>query len=139
MIKGENIMTQTNINTMDLIIDKMAEFKSLSRALRHVYKKRKVAIPFDDNTFDVEVLKLDIHSRASNALMRSGLKTLNDVIEYAEDNHLGKVKNLGKVSAIEVMETMLDIAWSKMNEDEKVAFLIDIVERNEKNIRPEVM
>lgn len=132
-------MTQTNINTMDLIIDKMAEFKSLSRALRHVYKKRNVAIPFNDKTFDIEVLKLDVHSRASNALMRSGLKTLNDVIDYAEDHNLGKVKNLGKVSAIEVMETMLDIAWSKMNEDERVAFLIDIVERNEDNLRPEVM
>ena len=132
-------MTQTNINTMDLIIDKMAEFKSLSRALRHVYKKRSVAIPFNDKTFDIEVLKLDVHSRASNALVRSGLKTLNDVIEYAEDNNLGKVKNLGRVSAIEVMETMLDIAWSKLNEDEQVAFLIDVVKRNEENLRPEVM
>ena len=132
-------MTQRTIDTMDIIIDKIAECKTLSGALSHVYKKRDVAIPFNDSMFNIEIPNLKINKKAINALMRAGLRTVNDVIKYAEDSSLKSIKNFGETSGIELLETILDLAWDKMTEEEKVMFLIDVVERNEENLRIEIM
>ena len=132
-------MTQRNIDAMDCIVDKIGEFKSISRALKCVYSKRDVEIPFNDKMFDVELSTLKMSKKAINALMRAGLKTINDVIKYTEDRSLKKIKNFGETSGVELLETILDLAWIKMTEEEKVAFLIDVVQRNEEHLRPEVM
>ena len=124
-------MTQKNIDIMNCIVDELAAGKKLSEALKNVYTKRCVAMPFGSKTFDVSVLELGFSKRTSNALLRSKLNTLNDVIEYIQEHKITDIKNLGINSATELLETMLDYYWAHSNVNEKTNFLIDIIERNE--------
>ena len=128
-------MTQKNIEIMDKIVDEMAQGRSLSRALRKVYVKRNVAIPFCDEMFNINISSLNVPTRGYNALMRKHLTTVNDVIEYGQKYPLADIQQFGKASGVRLFEEILDYAWSKMSQDERVEFLIDVVERNEGNVR----
>lgn len=128
-------MTNTNIEIMDRIVDSLVAGKKLSEALSEVYSKRNVAIPFTGEMFDVSILDLHMTARTSNALMRAKLHTLNDVVVYNQVKNIMRVRNFARSGCVELMETILDYCWDKMNNDEKVEFLIDVVERNSNNIR----
>lgn len=128
-------MTDRNIEIMDRIVEEMASGSTLSKALSEVYVKRNVAIPYHEGMFNESLLDLNMPARITNSLMRSRLKSIDEVIKYAEENGLNGIRNFGKTSCMELMEYILDAAWEKMSKDERVVFLIDIVERNENNIR----
>lgn len=132
-------MTQKNIETMDIIVNKITEGKKLSRALREVYVKRNVAIPFNDSMFNVELLALDVSMRAYNGFMRAGLRTVKDIVDYSQKNSLIRISGLGRTSIIEVMEIILNLAWDKMSANARTEFLIDVVMRNENNLREEII
>lgn len=128
-------MTQRNIDVMDIIVSKMAEGAKLSKALKLVYNKRNVVIPYDENNFDVSIMELKMSNRTTNALMRARLRTIGEVVEFCNDYKITRVTNLGKQSGVEVMEAILNYCWNHMSEDERAAFLIDTVERNQDYIR----
>lgn len=132
-------MTQRNIEIMDIIVDKMAAGKTLATALKDVYKKRNVAIPFDDEDLNVSIQKLGMSKRTVYALMRGKMSTLADVVKYCEKQKITTVHLLGQSAGVETFETILNYLWSKMDDKRKVSFLIDIVERNTGNIREELM
>lgn len=128
-------MTQRNIDVMDIIVNKMVEGEKLSKALEYVYTKRKVAIPFNDEDFDVGLDTLKMTMRTTNALRSVGAYTINDVIEVHQRISLKNIRNLGRKSGIELLETILDYCWDRMDNNERTLFLIDTVERNSDNIR----
>jgi DNA-directed RNA polymerase alpha subunit len=128
-------MTQRNIDVMDIIVNKMVEGEKLSKALEYVYTKRKVAIPFNDEDFDVGLDTLKMTMRTTNALRAVGAYTINDVIEVHQRISLKNIRNLGRKSGIELLETILDYCWDRMDNNERTLFLIDTVERNSDNIR----
>lgn len=132
-------MTQKNIDIMDKIADELVNGKNISEALKVVYRKRNVGIPFSDKTFDIPVESVGISVKAINALMRKGLRTVNDVITFASNDSLKNIPNLGQSSAKALLEAILNIAWDKMSADERVEFLMDTVERNEENVHIELM
>lgn len=120
------------MKTIDRILNELKEGKTISQALSAVYEKRIVHIPFNDAELDVEIYKLKMPSRITNALMRTRLKTIGDVVEYADNNRDGlrDIPNLGKTSIVELMEKMLDYYWDHMSVRERAVFLFDVVERN---------
>ena len=127
-------MTQKNIEIMDRIVDEMVAGKNFSRALKTVYKKRKISIPFSEQTFDNKVEVLGLSKRSYNVLMRSKLYTINDVIRYRSTNSFMDLRFCGVNSAIEIIESIVDYAWQHLTKEEKVQFLIETVEANEGNI-----
>lgn len=132
-------MTEKNIEIMDIIVDKMAAGKTLSEALKDVYTKRRVEIPFTDKDLDIAVDKLGMSKRTTFALMRGKMLTLTDVVKYCEKQKITTVNLLGTNAGIETFETMLNYLWSKMSKSARVEFLMDVVEINEDNIREELM
>ena len=128
-------MTTRNIDTMDTIVSMLAEGKKLSKALKLVYTKRNVAIPFTEEMLDVRVTDLGMATRTSNALMRAHLRTVDDVVEFCKTEKVSKIKMLGTSSCIELLETILDHCWSKMDNERRTNFLIDTVERNARYLR----
>ena len=132
-------MTQRNIEIMDIIVDKMVAGKTLSDALKDVYKKRNVVIPFEDDNLNINVDKLGMSKRTVYALMRGKMFTLADVVKYCEKQKITTVNLLGATAGIETFETMLNYLWNKMDNQRKTEFLIDIVERNEMNLRAKIM
>ena len=128
-------MTQNNIDTMNIIVDLMKHGTSISTALKRVYSKRNFAIPYNDEMLNVDVRKIGMTARTTNALMREHLYTINDIVKYCQDDKITTIKNLGRSSGVEIFEKILDYCWGHMNNDERTNFLIDTVERNETFIR----
>lgn len=131
-------MTQRNIDVMDIIVSKMAEGAKLSKALNLVYKKRKVVIPYNEEHLNESVMNLGMSGRATNALLRTKLRTVGDVVEFCNNQKITNITNLGHNSGIEVFESILDYCWEHMSQKERVSFLIDTVERNSDNIREDI-
>lgn len=128
-------MTQRNINTMDTIVDMLTEGKKLSEALKLVYTKRNVAIPYTEEMLDVRVTDLKMSMRTTNALMRAHLKTIKDVVKFCKTEKITSLKTFGVSCGIELFETILDRCWSKMDNERRTDFLIDTVERNARYLR----
>lgn len=132
-------MTQKNIDIMDIIVDRIAEGKKLSEALKTVYVKRSVQIPNFDSMLDKDVRELKMSMRTTNALMRAKLDTIGKVAEFCNCQKITDAKSVGVSMGTELFETILDWCWRHMTTREKTAFLIDTVERNSENIRAELM
>ena len=131
-------MTERNVEIMDIIVSKMAEGMKISEALKSVYIRRNVFIPYSDRDFDVSVMSLGMSTRTSNALMRAKLKTIGDVVGFCNKHRITEILNLGRNSGIELFETILNHSWAHMNDDERLLFLVDTVERNQNYIREEI-
>ena len=131
-------MTQRNIEIMNIIVDKMVRGKTLSEALKDVYTKRSVSIPYDDDMLTVSVRNLHMSSRTTNALMRSHLVTLGEVVNLCNQQKITDVKAMGVSGGTELFESILNYLWGEMTEDEQLNFLIDIVAKNSKHIRKEI-
>ena len=132
-------MTQRNIDVMDIIVSKMKEGTKLSKALKLVYNKRNVVIPYKESDFKTNIIDLKMTSRSTNSLLRAGIKTIEDVVKFCNRQKITKVRNFGVSSGIGVFETILDYCWDHMNNDERTKFLIDTVERNSEYIREEII
>lgn len=126
-----NVKEQKNIDTMNYIADELMNGKKISEVLKLTYSKRNVQIPFDDELFNTPLLDLKLSNRIINALMRNRLKSISEVIEFKKTNSFANIQGLGKQSATELLETILDLAWDRMDEDKRFEFLTDVVERNE--------
>ena len=74
-------MTQVNIYAMDAIVNELANGKTISEALKRVYSKRNVNILYNSQWLNVEIQDLNMSNRATNAILRNRLRTLNEVVE----------------------------------------------------------
>ena len=128
-------MTQQNIEIMDRIVNELAAHKTFSQALSAVYEKRYVAIPVDDMELYTTMADLSLSTRAFNALMRSKLRNIRELVDFLEEHKATDIQNMGYGSCLNVFECILDYFWDHMDKEEKVNFLIDTVERNTENVR----
>lgn len=118
----------TNINrTMEL----MAKGLPISKALETVYRTRRVSFPFDNKNFNVHVEELSLSNRTYNALMRARLSKLDKIIDYIQTNGWNDIKNLGRKSATELYEKILDVAWEHMETEERAEFLLRVDAEND--------
>lgn len=124
-------MTQVNINAMDAIVNELANGKTFSEALKAVYNKRNVQIPYKDEWLEVEIQELNMSNRATNTILRNRIRTLSDLVKRNETNPIKSLRGCGKDICTEVFETILNYCWNCMDEKEKVEFLMDTVERND--------
>ncbi len=131
-------MTQKNIDMMDMIVSLLAKHKKISKALRYVYEKRHIILPYNKKWCQINVVDLGMSNRTTNALMRAHLTTMQDVIDYCQESALKDIKTFGQSAGVELLETILDVCWDNMTEQQRVDFLIDTVERNQYNLRKEI-
>ena len=108
-----------------------AEQNGLIATLYSVFGKSvKVSIPFSRKTLDSSVDDIDFSVRSSNALKRTGLMQVGEVVDAIEDERLPKVRNLGKKSYVEIQTKLLALGYSKLTDVEKKCFFYDVLERN---------
>ena len=108
-----------------------AEQNGLIATLYSVFGKSvKVSIPFSRKTLDSSVDDIDFSVRSSNALKRTGLMQVGEVVDAIEDECLPKVRNLGKKSYVEIQTKLLALGYSKLTDVEKKRFFYDVLERN---------
>lgn len=128
-------MKQRNVEVMYTIVDALEKGKKISEALSEVYTKRNVAIVYDDEMLDVSIVKLGLSNRGLNALARKNLRTVGNIVDYVKTEQLSTIPGFGVASGIELLESILNMAWNRMDANQKTVFLIDVVERNEDYIR----
>lgn len=87
-------------------------------------------IAFSKSACQASIDTIDFSVRASNALKRSGLMTVGDVIDAIMDDKLLHIRNLGRKSYNEIKTRILKYGYDQLTEKEKIAFFHDIVERN---------
>lgn len=126
-------MTQAHINTMDTIVTELANGKTISEALKTVYDKRTVQISFTDELFEVDIQGLGMSNRATNALLRNHIRTINDVINSNKVKPIKDWRGCGKDVCTEVLETILNYYWEHATTEQQVDFLINTVVVNEFN------
>ena len=108
-----------------------AERNGLINTLYGVFGKSvKVSIPFSRKTLDSSVDDIDFSVRSSNALKRTGLMQVDDIVDAIADESLMKVRNLGKKSYSEIQTKIVALGYSKLTENEKKRFFYDVLERN---------
>ena len=110
---------------------KSAEKNGLIPTLYAVFGNSvKVSIPFSRKTLDCEVDELDFSVRSSNALKRTGLMKVDDVVDAIADERLLHVRNLGKKSYNEIQTKILTLGYAKLTENEKKRFFYDVLAQN---------
>ena len=123
-------MTTTNVNAMRTIINELEAGKTISNALKTVYTKRNVCIPYVDEVFNVDVRDLGMSGRVTNTLLRNHITTINEAIQANEKQPLKSMRGIAAGLCTEFFETILNYSFDCMSADAKALFLIDVVERN---------
>ena len=90
----------------------------------------KTSIAFCKSACETSIDTLEFSVRASNALKRSGLMTVRDVIDAIADEKLMHIRNLGRKSYNEIKTRILKYGYDQLSEKEKIAFFLDLIERN---------
>ena len=90
----------------------------------------KVSIAFSKSSCETEIDFLDFSVRAMNSLKRAGLFTVGEVVDSIVSDELPKIRNLGKKTDNEIRTRILTFGYDKLTENEKKAFLYDLLERN---------
>ena len=110
---------------------KSADENGLIETLYAVYGKNiNVRIPFSTVDCNTSIDDLDFSVRASNALKRSGLMTVGDVIDAIEAEYLMQIRNLGRKSYSEIKTRILVFGYGHLSSREKTEFWRNIVQNN---------
>ena len=74
---------------------------------------------------------MELSARAQHCLQRAGFKTIGDVVSRIEGRaDLLKIRNMGKLSANEVMVSLCCFQFSMLDEEKKQRYVKRIVELN---------
>lgn len=128
-------MKQEHIETMNTIVDLVVSGKKISKALEDVYEKRCIVLPFMEDIMDDPIENLRMTGRTYNALMRAKMRNIGDVIRFSDGGDFSRIRNFGRLSGIELFESILNYCWARMDVDQQTNFLLDAVVRNEENLR----
>jgi DNA-directed RNA polymerase alpha subunit len=92
----------------------------------------KTSIAYSKRACETSIDEIEFSVRSSNALKRTGLMTVGDVIDAIADERLLQVRNLGRKSYNEIKTRILKFGYDQLTEKEKLAFFVDLVEKNRK-------
>lgn len=110
---------------------KSANEKGLVQILYSAFGNNiKTSVAFSQSACDAGIDSIDFSVRASNALKRSGLMTIGNVVDAIMDDTLLSIRNLGKKSYNEIKTKILLYGYENLIEREKFAFFLDLVNNN---------
>ena len=93
----------------------------------------KINIPLSQSLCDKSIDDMNLSVRASNGLKRCGAMTIRELTgAIMSEKGLETVRNLGKKSIGEIKTKLLCLAYSDLNNKEKIAFWNEFIELNPK-------
>lgn len=117
------ISAQTLVNT--------AKAKGIIETLYENFGKSfTFTLPINNQTGKISIEDMDLSVRSFNALKRSGISTVSDLINYISSSELSRVRNLGKKSINEVKTKLLKLAYENSSENEKLVFCQSVMDKN---------
>ena len=100
-----------------------AEKLGVWELLQSAFPYEAFALPFKRRMSEVEIYEMNLSVRASNGLMRTGIKTLGKLAELvALPNGLKNIRNLGVKSEREILRSFVELCYEKLNYREKLEF-----------------
>ena len=90
----------------------------------------RVRIGYTRKTCETSIDELQLSVRAWNALKRSGVNTIGELIDVIQGDGLMKIRNLGRKSMVEIKTKILEHGFRDLSEQEKVSFFEFLVENN---------
>lgn len=103
----------------------------LVETLHHVFGKNiAVHIPFSDAVCKTPIEDLVLSVRSFNALRRSNVKTLGDLIARLNAGEVKHIRSLGDKSYSEIQTKVLVYGYEQLSDAKKDAFFQDLLEEN---------
>lgn len=90
----------------------------------------RMKIAYSRKTCDTSIDEMQLSVRAWNALKRSGVNTIGQLIDIIQCDGLMKIRNLGKKSMVEIKTRILETGFRDLNENEKVRFFEYVIDNN---------
>ena len=90
----------------------------------------RVKIGYTRKTCETSIDELQLSVRAWNALKRSGVNTIGELIDVIQGDGLMKIRNLGRKSMVEIKTKILEQGFKDLSEQEKVNFFKYLIENN---------
>ena len=90
----------------------------------------RVKIGYARKTCETSIDELQLSVRAWNALKRSGVNTIGELIDVIQGDGLMKIRNLGRKSMVEIKTKILEQGFKDLSEQEKVNFFKYLIENN---------
>ena len=95
-------------------------------------KKARVSIPLSKELCQSPIDELDLSRRSLNGLMRDSCFTVGQLVDIVNENGLRRIRNIGAGSVSEIKKKLLVCAYLALNDREKSAFFLDMIENNTK-------
>ena len=93
-------------------------------------KSVRVSVPLNAAVCNTNIDDIDFSVRASNALKRSGVFTIGEIVDLISKDGLLNVRNLGRKTRNEIKTRILVYGYKQLKDDEKIQFVRDVVEKN---------
>ena len=93
-------------------------------------KSVRVSVPLNAAVCNTNIDDIDFSVRASNALKRSGVFTIGEIVDLISKDGLLNVRNLGRKTRNEIKTRILVYGYNQLKDDEKIRFVRDVVEKN---------
>ena len=125
-------MTEAKAIIME-ILQEMSKY--MGGSMMELIKKRgdhfKYPVYMNETFMNTNLEDLELSVRAYHCLQRAGYKTVGDLVSKIEGKaDLLKIRNMGKLSANEVMMNLCCYQFSLLNEEKKQKYVKRIVELN---------
>ncbi len=119
----------TNISAQQLV--NIANKKGVIETLYEFFGKSFIfTLPINQQIGKISIEDMDLSVRSYNALKRSGISTVNDLVDCISAGELSRVRNLGKKSINEVKTKLLKLAHENSSENEKLIFCQSMIDKN---------
>lgn len=93
-------------------------------------KSINVSVPFSQKACETSIDSIDFSARAVNAMKRSGIFTVGDVIDRIANGELPRIRNLGKKTENEIKTRIMVFGYERLTENERKRFFYDVVDKN---------
>lgn len=114
-------------------IENMVNECGVINAVEEIFgEKAFVRLPFSISMANKKIEEMDLTVRSYNALKRSGVFTINDLIDVINDKKINKIHNLGRKSIIEIYSKLLQFGYDGLSEEERKKFLNSLTALNQK-------
>lgn len=90
----------------------------------------RVRIGYTRKTCETSIDELQLSVRAWNALKRSGVNTIGELIDVIQGDGLMKIRNLGRKSMVEIKTKILEQGFKDLSEREKISFFEYLIDNN---------
>lgn len=119
--------------TVKEILKEMSKYSN--RPMEEIVKERgehfRYPVYMNEKFMNTSLEDMELSARAHHCLQRAGYKTIGDVVSRIEGRaDLLKIRNMGKLSANEVMMGLCCFQYSMLNEERKNNFVKRVLELN---------